>query len=147
MSQRSPRNVTRPPAGSTLAPGRTRALSVRTIVSVVLVVVGIAWIAVYAASTPGWMAGIGRWNYTIGFVLVLLGLGAAAHPSTPLGRGRGVVVGMLFCFLFGLAWILVYYFVGDHLVDVPVMRDLGNYNLVVGIGFMAAGFTYATHWE
>jgi hypothetical protein len=28
-----------------------------------------------------------------------------------------------------------------------VMSDLGQYNLVVGIGFMAVGFVYATHWE
>jgi len=25
--------------------------------------------------------------------------------------------------------------------------DLENYNLVVGIGFMAVGFTFATRWE
>jgi len=146
VSQRTPHNATRP-VGGALAPGTGPIFGVRSLISLVLIVVGIAWVAVYASSSPSWMADLGRWNYTIGFVLILLGLGAAAHPGTPLGRGRGVVVGMLFCFLFGLAWILVYYFVGDHLADVPVMRDLGNYNLVVGIGFMAVGFTYATHWE
>ena len=41
--------------------------------------------------------------------LILLGLVVAAHPSTPLGRGRGVVVGMLGCFLIGLLWICTYY--------------------------------------
>lgn len=146
MSQRTPRNAT-PQSTGALEPRREPVFGVRTILSVVLIAVGIAWAAVYSAGPPSWMPGIGLWNDTIGFVLILLGLGAAAHPSTPLGRGRGVVVGMLFCFLFGLAWILVYYVVGEHLSDVPVMRDLGNYNLVVGIGFMAVGFTYATHWE
>ena len=29
----------------------------------------------------------------------------------------------------------------------PLINDLGQYNLVVGIGFMAVGFTFATHWE
>jgi hypothetical protein len=28
-----------------------------------------------------------------------------------------------------------------------VMKDLGNYNLLVGVGFMAVGFTFATKWE
>jgi hypothetical protein len=31
--------------------------------------------------------------------------------------------------------------------DVPLMTELSQYNLVVGIGFMAVGFVYATHWE
>ena len=92
------------------------------------------------------MGDLGRWNYLIGFGLIFLGLALAAHPDTPLGRGRGVVVGMLGCFLIGLVWIVVYYVTGQD-SDVPLLRDLGQYNLVVGIGFMAVGFVYATHWE
>jgi len=30
---------------------------------------------------------------------------------------------------------------------VPVMNDLRQSNLFVGIGFMAVGFTFATRWE
>jgi hypothetical protein len=121
-----------------------------------LVLLGIAWLVVYvvladADSAPapgwlGWMSDIGRWNYLIGFGLLLLGLASAAHPSTPLGRGQGVVVGMLGCFLIGLAWIVVYYVTGQDLT-LPLITDLSQYNLVVGIGFMAVGFVYATHWE
>ena len=138
----------------------------RTAVAALLAVVGIAWIAVYtnvaldaANFSPSfkgqkgpdnplpWMADLGHWNYLIGFGLIFLGLIVAAHPSTPLGRGRGVVVGMLGCFLIGLLWIVVFYFIGQESVHVPVMSDLGNKNLLVGIGFMAVGFTYATKWE
>jgi len=36
---------------------------------------------------------------------------------------------------------------GDNLDKVPVFNDLGQYNLLVGIGFMAVGFSYATRWE
>lgn len=129
-----------------------------------LAVLGIAWIVVFATvahdaatfvkigdvkppSTPlPWMADLGNWNYLIGFGLILLGLTVAAHKLTPLGRGRGVVVGMLGCFLIGLVWIVVYYVFGQS-GSVPLLRDLGQYNLVVGIGFMAVGFVYATHWE
>ena len=75
----------------------------------------------------------GKWNYVIGFGAFLLGLVISAHPSTPLGRGRGVVVGMLGCFLIGLLWICTYYVFSDDLTEVPVFNDLGQYNLMVGI--------------
>lgn len=128
--------------------------AVRTGVAAALVVLGIAWMVVYLnagigsaeGETLGWMGALERWNFLIGFVLVFLGLMVAAHPSTPLGRGRGVVVGMLGCFLLGLIWIVVYYIAGSQ-VQIPLLSNLGQYNLVVGIGFMAVGFVYATKWE
>ncbi|MEO5651497.1 MAG: cell division protein CrgA [Marmoricola sp.] len=137
---------------------------VRTAIAALLVVLGIAWIAVYLnvakdaaefVSFPGakkpsnplpWMADLARWNFAIGFGLIFLGLMSASHKLTPLGRGRGVVIGMLGCFLIGLLWIVSYYFIGNNDV-VPLMKDLGQYNLMVGIGFMAVGFTFATKWE
>ena len=61
------------------------------------------------------MADLKNWNYLIGFGLFFLGLIIAAHPSTPLGRGRGVVIGMLGCFLIGLLWICVYYVFSNDL--------------------------------
>ena len=83
----------------------------------------------------------------IGFGAFFLGLMVSAHPSTPLGRGRGVVVGMLGCFLIGLLWICTYYVISDDVSRIPIFNDLAQYNLVVGIGFMAVGFTFATRWE
>jgi drug/metabolite transporter (DMT)-like permease len=148
-------------------PERGPVLTPRFIVSLVLMVVGIAWVVYYyVAVRPGpddidpktlepvyggfgFMADLEKWNYVIGIGLFLLGLIIAAHPSTPLGRGRGVVVGMLGCFLVGLAWICLYYVMsGQSWEDnIPVLNDLGQYNLVVGISFMAVGFTFATRWE
>jgi len=136
---------------------------VRTAIAALLVVLGIAWIAVYvvfaqdaANYTAGlgtkpdnplpWMADLKKLNYAIGFGMIFVGLAVSAHKSTPLGRGRGVVVGMLGCFLIGLVWIVTFYFVSGN-DSVPVMGDLGQYNLLVGIGFMAVGFTFATKWE
>ena len=132
---------------------------VRTAIAAVLVVAGVVWMAVYINVgqdvAPGltqgggnatWMSDLERWNFLIGFVLVFIGLAVAAHPSTPLGRGRGVVVGMLGCFLLGLMWIVVYYIAGAT-APIPVIRSLDQYNLVVGIGFMGVGFVYATRWE
>ncbi len=143
-------------------PERGPILSPRFGVALLLVVVGIAWIAYYyivvrvdpsavPAPDPGkpaFMADLGKWNYAIGFGLIMIGLIVAAHPSTPLGRGRGVVITMLSCFIIGLLWICTYYvFTGQHLDDIPVFNDLGQYNLLVGIAFMAVGFSYATRWE
>jgi hypothetical protein len=149
--------------------------SARSLVALVLFLGGIAWIAYYYIGVrpvagfgdddkpaldpdsfePGVVTGwnfvgdLQEWNYLIGFGAILLGLMIAAHPSTPLGRGRGVVIGMLGCFLFGLLWICTYYVVGtgDDAQDIAVFNDLEQKNLIVGIGFMAVGFTFATRWE
>lgn len=126
-------------------------------IALLLIALGIGWIAYYYVGVrPNEVGGdftgpkpvqkLEGWNYLIGFILLFVGLAFAAHPKTPLGRGRGVVVGMLGCFLIGLIWIVLFYFVGQD-DAIPVMKDLDQWNLVVGIGFMAVGFTYATKWE
>ena len=149
----SSRNKTRGAASQGLPPrDRAPALSIaRTGAAALLAVVGIAWMAVYINIAQDgekltWMGDLGRWNFLIGFGLLFLGLSVAAHPSTPLGRGRGVVVGMLGCFVLGLIWIVVYYVAGSD-SPIPLIRNLQQYNLVVGIGFMGVGFMYATRWE
>ena len=140
--------------------------SLRFVIALLLIAVGIAWIAfyylvvrvdptVFPEPEPGgpkifetlsdWKGY--NWNYIGGFTMVLVGLALSAHPSTPLGRGRGVVVGMLGCFLLGLLWICTYYVFSDDPSAIPVMNDLEQYNLVVGIALMAVGFTFATRWE
>lgn len=131
--------------------------SPRFLAGLVLVLGGIAWMAWYYAQvrpgsdgqpgSPAFMADLERWNYAIGFGAILVGLVVMAHRSTPLGRGRGVVVGMLGCFLIGLVWICTFYVFTNDISGVPLMNDLGQFNLVVGIAFMAVGFTYATKWE
>jgi len=152
--------------------------SIRFLVSLVLILGGIGWMAYYyigvrpiagfgdddkpvgatigkeyvtSPDVTGWqfMGDLQEWNYLIGFAAIMIGLMIAAHPSTPLGRGRGVVVGMLGCFILGLLWICTYYIVGtgDHAQDLAVFNDLAQKNLFVGIAFMAVGFTFATKWE
>jgi hypothetical protein len=146
-------------------PERGPLVTPRFLVALVLMIAGIAWIAYYyigvrapdgfdektlerfSATGPQFMQDLGEWNYLIGFAAFFLGLAISAHPSTPLGRGRGVVVGMLACFLIGLIWICVFYVISDDPSDVPIFNDLGQKNLFVGITFMAVGFTFATRWE
>ena len=142
------------PASNVSFSSAVRATEMLPALAALVVLAGIAWLVVYVAvagpDTDGtkltWMGDLGRWNYMIGFGLIFVGLALAAHPSTPLGRGRGVVVGMLGSFLIGLLWIVIYYVTGQDLT-LPLFTDLGQYNLMVGIGFMAVGFVYATHWE
>ncbi|RFU86434.1 cell division protein CrgA [Streptomyces triticagri] len=50
---------------------------------------------------------------------------------------------MLAMFLIGLAWIVVFYVTDTRL---PV-EAFGNWNIVVGFGFIAAGFGVSTQWK
>lgn len=149
-------------------PDRGQLFSLRFLIALVLIIGGIAWIVFYylgvrphdgfgafnpktgkeyAATGPAFMQDLKAWNYLIGFGAFFLGLMISAHPSTPLGRDRGVVAGMLFCFLLGLAWICTFYVISEDPSSVPVFNDLGQKNLFVGIASMAVGFTFATRWE
>lgn len=145
MSDLSRRNKPAPGFGE-----KPRISVVRCVVAAALVVAGIVWMTLYVNIAQDgqqltWMGDLQRWNFLIGFGLIFVGLAVAAHPATPLGRGRGVVVGMLACFLIGLIWICVYYIASTE--PIPVIRNLAQYNLIVGIGFMAVGFVFATRWE
>ena len=139
---------------------KTSLFTPRFLIALVLIVAGIAWLVFYYVQgrgnplafppvdgSPKAVSDLGLWNYAIGFGLVMVGLMISAHPATPLGRGRGVVVGMLGCFLIGLLWICTFYVFSDDLSSLWVFNDLGQWNLVVGIAFMAVGFSFATKWE
>ena len=139
---------------------KTSLFTPRFVVALVLMAAGIGWLVFYyvqgrgnplafppVEGSPKAVSDLGRWNYAIGFALLMLGLMVSAHPSTPLGRGRGVVAAMLGCFLVGLLWICTFYVFSDDLSSLWVFNDLGQWNLVVGIAFMAVGFSFATKWE
>ena len=46
--------------------------------------------------------------------------------------------------LLGVAWLIVYYVAGP---SIPYMSDLGNWNILIGMGGMAAAFGIATLWR
>jgi hypothetical protein len=63
--------------------------------------------------------------------------------ATRMTARRWIAPVMVACWLFGLAWIVVYYLAPD----LKYMRDLGNWNLAIGMIFIAVGFILSTKWE
>jgi len=47
-------------------------------------------------------------------------------------------------FVLGLLWIVVFYISG---ADLPVMKQLGWLNVLVGFGFIGVGFGMSTRWR
>lgn len=45
--------------------------------------------------------------------------------------------------LLGVAWLVVFYIAGH---TIPGMREWGNWNILIGMGLMAASFGLATLW-
>jgi hypothetical protein len=69
---------------------------------------------------------------------------AEKTPKKPRATSRAWVAPlMLTCWLLGLAWLVVFYVAGDK---IPVMDDLGNWNLLIGMGLIAVGFVVSTQW-
>lgn len=58
--------------------------------------------------------------------------------------GRWIAPTMVTLLILGLIWIVVYYLAGS---EIPVMGDLGGWNLVIGMGLITAGFLTATQWK
>jgi hypothetical protein len=71
-------------------------------------------------------------------------------PPTPAAsRKKGpspvwVPALMLALMLIGVAWLVVFYMASTSM---PLVGDLGNYNLLIGFGFIVAGFAMSTQWR
>lgn len=66
------------------------------------------------------------------------------RKAVKIGPKPWVAPLMIGLFLFGLLWIVVFYITRG---DIPGMRELGNWNLLVGFAFIAAGFVVSTRWR
>lgn len=51
---------------------------------------------------------------------------------------------MLAMFVIGIVWLVVFYVSQGGM---PVVGALGNWNLVVGFGFIVVGFALSTQWR
>lgn len=65
-------------------------------------------------------------------------------PKKPRTTSRPWVAPlMLGCWVLGLIWLVIFYIAGQN---IPVMRDLNNWNLLIGMGLIAVGFVVSTQW-
>jgi len=51
---------------------------------------------------------------------------------------------MLVLFGIGVLWLVTFYITQG---DMPLVEDLGNVNLLIGFGFILAGFGLSTQWR
>jgi Cell division protein CrgA len=56
---------------------------------------------------------------------------------------RWVAPVMLACFVIGIVWLVLFYVTGGNL---PI-KSLVNWNLLIGFGFIIAGFGISTQWR
>ena len=78
---------------------------------------------------------------------------ASTPPPAPGGakkRGpspRWLAPLMLVLFGLGVLWLVVFYLTEQRMGGIPLAEDLGNGNLLVGFGFIIAGFGLSTQWR
>ncbi|MGH3499083.1 MAG: cell division protein CrgA [Nocardioidaceae bacterium] len=70
-------------------------------------------------------------------------------PAGKRGPAKGIATrwaapAMVTCWLVGLAWIVIFYTAGT---DIPGMKTLGNWNILIGMCLLGSGFIFATKWE
>ena len=76
---------------------------------------------------------------------------AFTPPTTPrnqdpvkIGNPSWWAPVMVAFFVLGLFWIVVYYIVGNEL---PLMKSLGWFNILIGFGLIGVGFGMSTRWR
>ncbi|MGH3367586.1 MAG: cell division protein CrgA [Nocardioidaceae bacterium] len=65
-------------------------------------------------------------------------------PQQAKGSRRWVAPVMVTLLVVGLLWIVVFYLGGS---EIPVMADLGYWNLGIGMGLIMLGLITAMKWE
>lgn len=130
--------------------------------ALLLLVVAIAW-AVGAFFTvsdrsfpnvgaiPG-LFRLGGWNFAIAAVLAFAASSVAdrtrpePEPGAPTGNRYAAPL-MIASAVVGLLWIVVFYVISGTDIQIPVYSDLGDWNIVIGMGFIVAAFGFAMKWE
>ena len=64
-------------------------------------------------------------------------------PHAPLESPRWLAPTMVAAFLIGLFWIVIFYVTQS----VRPIGGIGNWNMVIGFGFIGLGFSLATRWR
>ena len=73
---------------------------------------------------------------------------AGARPVKKKGPSpRWLAPLMLVLFGIGVLWLVVFYITQARMGGLPYVSDIGNWNLLVGFGFIIAGFGLSTQWR
>ena len=98
--------------------------------------------------------GLGKWNYAFVAVLALAAMSVADRTRPPRAPGepgttanRWAAPAMLASGIIGLLWIVVFYVISGTDATIPIYSDLGQWNIVIGMGFILAAFGFAMKWE
>lgn len=67
-----------------------------------------------------------------------------SRDPAKIGSPPWLAPAMVVLFVLGLLWIVVSYIAGS---SVPLMRDLGAWNVVIGFGLIGGGFVLSTRWR
>ncbi len=130
----------------------------------VLLLVAIGWVVATVFATtdndfpnvgeiPG-LFGLGKWNYAIAAAIGFVAMSVADRtrpapaPGEPGTAGnRWAAPAMVASGVIGLLWIVVFYVVSGTDVRIPFYSDLGQWNIVIGMGFILGAFGFAMKWE
>ena len=72
---------------------------------------------------------------------------ATATPKKKGPSPRWLAPLMLALFGIGVLWLVVFYLSQGGMGGLPVASELDNWNLLVGFGFIIAGFALSTQWR
>ena len=73
---------------------------------------------------------------------------AGARPVRKRGPSpRWLAPLMLVLFGLGVLWLVVFYITQGDMGGLPYATDIDNWNLLVGFGFIIAGFGLSTQWR
>ena len=72
---------------------------------------------------------------------------AGAKPVRKGPSPRWLAPLMLTLFGIGVLWLVVFYITQARMGGLPGVSEIGNWNLLVGFGFIIAGFGLSTQWR
>ena len=68
-------------------------------------------------------------------------------PILLAGMAAAILTAMSVSAILGLLWVVVFYVISNTATHIPFYSDLGQWNIVIGMGFIIAAFGFATKWE
>ncbi|MFV0407045.1 MAG: cell division protein CrgA [Propioniciclava sp.] len=72
---------------------------------------------------------------------------AENRRGTLAERRNWVVPTFITCGILGVLWLVVWYITAATGIAVPFMSDLGNWNMLIGMGLITAAFALSTLWK